>query len=66
VKKRYDLQKSRKFLTEQRVSNELVKLIHKLRWMGLEEEATRAEDELTARRVTAWADSVVAVPRETD
>jgi hypothetical protein len=45
--------------------NELVKLIRKLRWMGLEEAAVRTQDELTLRGVTA-ADSVVAAPHETD
>jgi hypothetical protein len=51
-------------LAEQRTSNELVKLIRKLRWMGMEEEAERAQDELTVRRTAA--DSVVASPRDTD
>jgi len=62
---RHDRQKSRHSLAEQQASNKLVSLIRKLRWMGLEEEAKRAEDELTLRRVAA-ADSVVAVPHETD
>jgi len=66
MRKRYDQQKSPKALAEQRVSNELVTLIHKLRWMGLEEEAKRAEDELTVRQAAAGVDSVIAVPRETD
>lgn len=50
---------------EQRTSNELVKRIRKLRWMGMEEEAKRAQDELSARPV-AVADSVVSSPRDTD
>jgi hypothetical protein len=54
-----------KRLAERQASNELVKQIRKLRWMGLEEEAQRVEDELILRRVAA-ADSVIAVPRETD
>ena len=49
----------------QRTSNELVKLIRKLRWMGLEEEAVRLQTELTQRRTPA-ADSVVATLSETD
>ena len=53
-------------LAEQRASNELVKLIRKLRWIGLEEESERVEDELTQRRVAAGLDSVVAASRETD
>ena len=52
-------------LAEQQASNELVKQIRKLRWMGLEEEAQRVEDELILRRVAA-ADSVIGAPRETD
>jgi hypothetical protein len=50
---------------EQRSSNELVKLIRKLRWMGLEEEAERVENQLTLRKVQA-ADSVIAAAHETD
>ena len=52
-------------LAEQRVSNELIKLIRKLRWLGMEDEAGRVEDELTMRRV-APGESVVAASRETD
>jgi len=61
---RRDQQKPPNRLAEQQVSNELVKLIRKLRWMGSEEEAERVEDELILRR--AAADSVIAAPRETD
>jgi hypothetical protein len=56
---------SPKRLAEQQASNELVQQIRKLRWMGLEEEAQRVEDELILRRVAA-ADCVIAAPRETD
>ena len=49
----------------QRASNELVKLIRKLRWMRLEEEAKKAENQLILCDVPA-ADSVVARSRETD
>ncbi len=52
-------------LAEQRASNELVKLIRKLRWMGMLEEAEKVEKRLIQRTVPA-ADSVVAVSRETD
>ena len=38
-------------LGEQRTSNELVKLIRKLRWMGLEREAERVENQLILRKV---------------
>ncbi len=49
----------------QRASNELVKLIRKLRWMRMEEEAKKAENQLILCNVLA-ADSVVARSRETD
>jgi len=64
--KRRDQKKHRDGIAEQRALNELVKLIHKLRWIGLEEDATRLENELTLRRVAAGAYSVVVAPRETD
>ena len=51
--------------SEQRASDEMVRLIRKLRWVGLESEAKSMERELTARAVPA-ADSVIATPRETD
>jgi hypothetical protein len=50
---------------EQRASDEIVKLIRKLRWVGLDSEAKSMERELSARAVPA-ADSVIATPRETD
>ena len=46
-------------------SNELVKLIRKLRWMGMADEAERLQAELT-RRQSAASDSVVAMSGETD
>jgi hypothetical protein len=46
-------------------SNELIKLIRKLRWVGMEDEAERLQAELTQRQ-TAAADSVVATQGETD
>ncbi len=48
-----------------RGSNEIVKLIRKLRWIGMDEEAQKLQTELT-RRETAAADCVIATPRETD
>lgn len=48
---------------EQRASNEMIKLIRKLRWMGMESEARRLQVSL---RGAARSDSVVAEPRETD
>jgi len=51
-------------LEEQQTSNELVKQIRKLRWMGLEEEAVMVQDKLDLRRV--MADSVVSASHDTD
>ncbi len=48
-----------------KASNELIKLIRKLRWMGMEEEAKGLQQELTRRHATT-ADSVLATPAETD
>ncbi|MGB6320677.1 MAG: hypothetical protein WBF64_03995 [Xanthobacteraceae bacterium] len=45
-------------------SNELVKLIRKLRWIGMDDEAQRLQSELKRRH--ADADSVVALSGETD
>jgi hypothetical protein len=50
---------------DQSVTNDLVKRIRKLRWMGMEEEAKRLQAELT-RRSAGEGDSVIATPRETD
>ena len=47
------------------VTNDLVKRIRKLRWMGMEDEARRLQAELT-RRSAGEGDSVIATPRETD
>ncbi len=46
-------------------SDELIKLIRKLRWIGMDDEAERLQTELT-RRHTAIADSVVTMTCETD
>ena len=46
-------------------SNETIKLIRKLRWIGMEEEAKKLEHELAEREGTT-ADCVVASPRDTD
>ena len=51
--------------SEQRASDEMVMLIRKLRWIGLENEAKSMGRELTTRAVPA-ADTVVATPLETD
>ena len=48
-----------------RASNELIRLIRKLRWMGREEEAAGLQKELRQRRPTD-ADTVLASPGETD
>jgi hypothetical protein len=62
---RHEQQKPPDRLAEQGASNELVKMIRKLRWMGMEEEAERLQKQLTLRNVPA-ADSVIAASRETD
>jgi hypothetical protein len=46
-------------------ANELVRLIQKLRWIGMEEEAKQAQIEL-AQCGAQSADSVVAASRDTD
>jgi hypothetical protein len=47
-----------------KASNELIKLIRKLRWVGMDEEARGLQKELTRRE--AAGDSVLATPAETD
>jgi hypothetical protein len=51
-------------LSAQQQANELIRLIRKLRWMGMEEEAERVHAEL-AQCGAQPADSVVAAPRPT-
>ena len=48
---------------EQRASNDKIKLIRKLRWMGMEREACNLQAALPA---AAQADSLVAGQYETD
>ena len=50
---------------EQRTSNELVRLIRKLRWIGMETEADALAEELEQRR-DAGAFSVITPSRDTD
>ncbi len=49
----------------QRTPKELVMLIRKLRWMGMEDEAKTLENWLILNKLPA-TDSVVAASRETD
>jgi hypothetical protein len=49
----------------QSTSNETIKLILKLRWMGMEDEAERVLTELT-RREGPTTDSVLVTPSDTD
>jgi hypothetical protein len=51
--------------TSPRAANELIKLIRKLRWIGMEDEAAGLQKELGRRR-PAEADSVLAAPGDTD
>ena len=46
-------------------ADELIKLIRKLRWAGMDKEAERLLKELQSERGEA-AESVIATPRETD
>ncbi len=48
-----------------KTTGELVKLVRKLRWVGMQEEAEELENELQ-RRQAAEADSVIASSAETD
>jgi hypothetical protein len=48
---------------EPTASDEIVKLIRKLRWVGLEDKAQQLEDELERHAVT---DTVVSIQSETD
>ena len=48
---------------DQRASNEMIKLIRKLRWVGMEGEAERLRSALAGMPRT---NSVVTEPRETD
>ena len=48
---------------EERVTQELVKRIRKLRWIGMEEEAERLQAALSGR---TSADSVLVLPMDTD
>jgi hypothetical protein len=57
------LQKPPDVSAEHRASNELIKLIRKLRWIGMEKEAEGVE---TALRGVSPADSVLAAPHDTD
>ena len=51
--------------SERQQANERIRLIRKLRWMGMEEEAVRVQTELAQYGVQP-ADSVIAASRETD
>ena len=50
-------------MSARRKADELIKLIRKLRWIGMEKEAQRAE---TALGSMSPADSVLATPVDTD
>ncbi len=56
-------QQKRPDVSARQQANELIKLIRKLRWMGMEEEAERVQ---SALRGGPPADSVVAAPHDTD
>jgi hypothetical protein len=50
---------------DQRASDALIKLIRKLRWMGMDDEVKRVQSTLAARS-TQPAESVFSVPADTD
>jgi hypothetical protein len=50
---------------DQRVSDTRIKMIKKLRWMGMNDEAERLQTEVAERDLQP-ADSVVAGPPDTD
>ena len=52
-------------VTEQTISTEFVRLIQKLRWMGMEDEAERVQMQLALCRVPPL-ESVLGVPQDTD
>lgn len=57
--------KKQERIPEQRTSNELVRLIRKLRWAGMDQEAEALAEELIRRRSSDMA-AVIAQSRETD
>jgi hypothetical protein len=61
----FDQQTSVHFSDPESTPNELVKLIRKLRWIGMDEEAERLQRKL-AQQSTAADDTVVARSGETD
>ena len=52
-------------LSARQHANKLIRLIRKLRWMGMEEEAERVQTEL-AKSGAQPTDSVLVASRETD
>jgi hypothetical protein len=50
---------------DQRASNALIKLIQKLRWVGMDDEVERVQMTLAARDMRR-TDSVIAGPGDTD
>jgi|HubBroStandDraft_1064217.scaffolds.fasta_scaffold717796_1 hypothetical protein len=61
----FDQQTPVDFSEPESTSNELVKLIRKLRWIGMDEEAQRLEQKLAQQR-TETDDTVLARSGETD
>ena len=56
---------SQDVINAQAASNALVKLIRKLRWMGMDDEAERVQKTVLSLEALPL-DSVVAGPRDTD
>jgi hypothetical protein len=61
----FEQQSSAHFSEPESTSNELIKLIRKLRWIGMDEEAERLQRKLAQQRTEA-DDTVIARSGETD
>lgn len=62
---RPELPKPPDISAEQEASNELVNLVRKLRWIGMDDEVERVQKKLAACRLRP-ANSVLAGPDDTD
>jgi hypothetical protein len=65
VEVRPERQKSPDVSAEQKLSNDLIRLIRKLRWMRMDDQAKQAQVEL-ARCRSKPAETVIAGPADTD
>jgi hypothetical protein len=63
MKDSLDIKKRPDVSAEQRISGELLKLVKKLRWIGMEDEADRMQ---SALRMVEQAGRMLSAHRETD